>query len=91
MNMLDRIITFLGKFDLPEAHQLRNELDVTRHLHPNAEGILQLKLLALKNAHKNSAEAVKALEHLELVDEALQFHAVLTRQVTDTAREVNES
>lgn len=87
--MLNRIITALEKVNIPEFIDLRRELEVARVLNPHAESLAQLKLLALKNAHKNSAKAVEALKHLELADEALQFHGVLTREVFETQREVN--
>jgi hypothetical protein len=89
--LYDRIIDALNKVDIPEFHQLRNELEIGKHLNPQAEASTQLKLLILKSAHKNTAEAVKALKHLELADEALELHGALTREVFETANEVNKT
>ncbi len=91
MQLYDRIIEALSKVSIPEFIDLRRELEATKHLNPHAEPLLQLRLLVLKNAHKNSAEAVKALKHLELTEEALEFHAILNREVVELATEVNKA
>ncbi|MDQ3273776.1 MAG: hypothetical protein M3Q39_01770 [Actinomycetota bacterium] len=88
--MYDRIIEALSKVNIPEFIDLRRELEIAKHLNPHAEGLLQLKLVVLKNAHKNTAEAVKALTHLDLAEEALEFHGILTREIMTTSAELNK-
>lgn len=88
--LLDRIIDLLSKINLQESIDLRRELEVRSRLNPHAEDITQLRLLVLKNAFKNQSEAVKAMEHLGLVEEAMAFAAILRNEVTEVSNEVNK-
>jgi hypothetical protein len=89
--LLERIVDFLEKFDLPESHKLQQEIQQTRTFAPHLEPILALKMLVLKNAQKNTAEAVKAMEHLGLVEEAMEFAAVINKELVETSAEVNKA
>lgn len=91
MKLIDRIIDVLAKIQFDEAIQLRHELEAAKALNPHAEPILQLRLLTLKNATKNSAEAVKALTHLGLVEDAMELHAMLTKEQVQVSDEVNKA
>lgn len=89
--LIERIVEVLDKVQFDEAISLSREIKSTAALNPHVEPILALKVLVLKNAHKNSAEAVKALEHLGLVEEAMELHAVLNRELVTTSQELNKA
>lgn len=89
--LLQRITDVLDKVQFEEAIDVRRELQATIALAPHIEPLLTLKLLALKNAQKNAAEAVKALEHLGLVDEAMEWYAVISKELVEVSQEANKA
>jgi broad specificity phosphatase PhoE len=91
MNLLEAIVEVLSKVQFEEAIDLRRQIQTAAAINPHLEPMLLMKLQVLKHAQKNAAEAVKAMEHLELTEEALAWYAVINKELQEVSREANKA
>lgn len=91
MTLLEAIVDVLSKVQFQEAIDIRRQIQAAAAVNPHIEPNLVMKLQVLKHAQKNAAEAVKAMEHLGLVEEAMEWYAVLNKEVIEVSQEANKA
>jgi hypothetical protein len=90
MNLLKQTIEVLEKVGFQEAIDIRRELQILELQSLNKQELQKIKLQVMKSAHKNVAEAVKALEHLDMADEGLELMGLLNQGLAEIRDTLND-